>query len=262
MSGGPSPGSGGPAAPGERRLRDAWEAFAKTARPFEASELEGPIVAFVPHADDETLGFGGLYRELLLRGTPVDLVLVTDGTGSHPGATGHDADARRDVREGEFRAAVEALGGETARLRFWRKPDTRLPHLDATEEKACVEEVRRLLDAGGYATVLTPWRRDPHGDHRAITSWVLAARRTADAPAALLEYCVWLGQQGSVGDFPVAARGGLVRVNVSAHVAAKRAALRAHRSQLGRVFDDPAGFTLPESLAATVERDYEYFLRS
>ena len=252
-----------PAADTRAALTSAWDAFAKHARPAEAADVApGPVLALVPHADDEVLGFGGLYRELMLSGVPVDVVLVTDGTGSHPNATGHDAKQRRDVREEEFRAAIEALGGEASRLRFWRKPDTRLPHLDTVEEKACVEAVRRELESGHYRTVLTPWRLDPHGDHRAITSWTLAALRTLDTPPHLLEYCVWLGQQGSVADFPTDDLSRLVKVNVTAHVPVKRAALQAHRSQLGHVFDDPTGFTIPDALAATVERDFEYYLRA
>ena len=237
----------------------AWAALTARARSVDASTIEGPVLALVPHADDEVLGFGGLYRELTLAGTPVDLVLVTDGTGSHPNASGHDAEARREVREGELLASVAALGGAASRVQFWRKPDTRLAHLCPTEEKACVEQVRRTSDVGAYRTILTPWRRDPHGDHQAITSWVLAALRTMAEPPRLLEYCVWLGHQGGVGDFPTDVDARLVKINVSAHVPAKRAALQAHRSQLGHVFDDPEGFTIPASLAATVERDFEYY---
>ena len=237
----------------------AWAALTARARPMEASAVEGPVLALVPHADDEVLGFGGLYRELTLADVDVDLALVTDGTGSHPNASGHDARARREVREAELLRSVEILGGAAAWVQFWRKPDTRLPHLSPAEEKACVEQVRRAIETGGYRTVLTPWRRDPHGDHQAITSWVLAALLTMSERPRLLEYCVWLGHQGGLGDFPTDEGEHLVKVNVTAHVPAKRAALQAHRSQLGYVFDDPDGFTIPDSLASTVERDYEYY---
>ena len=241
-------------------LAEAYAAFTHRARATDAATVLGPVLGLVPHADDEVLGFGGLYRELSRRGVGVDLVLVTDGTGSHPNASGHSREQRRDVREAEFREAVARLGGEMSRVRFWRKPDTRLPHLTRAEEAACVEDVRRAIERGGYRTVLTPWRRDPHGDHRALTSWVLAALQATGAPPRLLEYCVWLGHQGGVGDFPAAATAELTKVDVSAHVAAKRHALRAHRSQLGGVFADPAGFTIPAALAASVEHPFEYFL--
>ena len=241
-------------------LTAAYGACTQRARPVDAAAFAGPVLALAPHADDEVLGFGGLYRALVRRGEGVDLALVTDGVGSHPNAAAHSPEQRRDVREAEFLAAVEALGGDTSRVLFWRKPDTQLPHLSDTEEKACVELVRRTLEGGGYRTVLTPWRRDPHGDHRAITSWVLAALRTMAEPPRLLEYCVWLGHQGGVGDFPDADAEGLCKVDVSAHVEAKRTALQAHQSQLGAVFDDPDGFTIPDSLAATVEHPFEYYL--
>lgn len=243
---------------------DAWAAFAKTARPVAVDAFVGPVLALVPHADDEVLGFGGLYRELRDRGVAVDIVLVTDGVGSHPAASGHTPEQRRDVREAELREAVRRLGGQHPHIEFWRKPDTRLPHLSPADRAQCVAQIEKTLRGNSHETLLTPWRLDPHGDHRAITEWALAALdliEASDRPT-LLEYCVWLGHQGSDTDFPDAAAVDLLKVDVRAHKEAKRHALEAHQSQLGAVFDDPDGFTIPESLAASTQRDYEYFLRS
>ncbi len=248
----------------EMPYAEAWTAFAKTARLLSPSAVAGKVLALVPHADDEVLGFGGLYRELLDRNVAVDFALVTDGTGSHPAATGHNPMQRRRVREAEIREAIRRLGGQHTQIEFWRKPDTQLSHLSPARHKRCISQVARTISGGSYATVLTPWRLDPHGDHRAITSWVLAACQLlhpAERPA-LLEYCVWLGHQGSTADFPAPGTVDLVKVDVQAHKNAKRHALDAHQSQLGGVFDDPTGFTIPASLAASTQRDYEYFLRS
>ena len=232
------------------------------ARPASAREFPGPILALVPHADDETLGFGGTLARWTASGTLVALVLVTDGTGSHPMARAHDAERRREVREAEFDSALQQLGATGARVEFWRKPDTRLPHLDGAARAACVEAFAKTLRDVGARTVLTPWRRDPHGDHRAITSWVLEhlAAVSPDERPLLAEYCVWLGHQGSAADFAGAEQLELVAVDVAQQRARKRAALAAHRSQLGGIFDDPDGFTIPASLAGTVERTHEFFL--
>ncbi len=248
----------------EMPYAEAWAAFAKTARPLSPNAVSGKVLALVPHADDEVLGFGGLYRELLDRNVAIDIVLVTDGVGSHPKAAGHNPGQRRRVREAEIREAVRRLGGQHTQIEFWRKPDTQLPHLPAARRRRCISQVAKTIRGGSYATVLTPWRRDPHGDHRAITEWVLAALPLLESTErpTLLEYCVWLGHQGSAADFPAAGTVDLVKVDVQAHKAAKRHALDAHQSQLGGVFDDPDGFTIPASLAAATQRDYEYFLRS
>jgi hypothetical protein len=44
-----------------------------------------PFVVLSPHPDDETLGTGGLIAEACTRGQEVDVIVVTDGSGSHPG---------------------------------------------------------------------------------------------------------------------------------------------------------------------------------
>jgi hypothetical protein len=51
------------------------------------------------------------------------------------------------------------------------------------------------------------------------------------------------------------------RLDITASLAAKRAAIAAHRSQHGGVIDDdPSGFVLPAALLAVFERPYEVFL--
>lgn len=239
-----------------------WDRFAATARPVGWTAFPGPVLALVPHADDETLGFGGLLAQWCAAGVPVEVVLVTDGVGSHPQAAGHDAAARRDVREAELRAALVALGAQDVKLRFWRKPDTQLAHLDAESREEAVEQISATLQRGQHRTILTPWRLDPHGDHRALTAWVLTHLQTLNPSARplLAEYCVWLGHQGDVAAFAGTEQLDLVAVDVRAQRDRKRRALATHRSQLGQVFDDPDGFTIPASLAASVEREAEYFL--
>ena len=113
-------------------------------------------------------------------------------------------------------------------------------------------------------TVLTPWRRDPHGDHRATTAQLVAARDLAGATATrTLEYAVWLGHQGDARDFPTPGEASVYRFGCSRGLAArKRRALAAHRSQFGEVFDDPTGFTIPHTLAAGVETGREYYFEA
>ena len=53
------------------------------------------------------------------------------------------------------------------------------------------------------------------------------------------------------------------RLDISAHLAAKRAAVNAHRSLRGLVIeDDPEGFVLPEALLDRLLRPHEYFITS
>lgn len=231
----------------------------------EVRDLPTPVLALVPHADDETLGCGGLLAGLFADRAEVHVVLVTDGAASHPNSGTHDAAQRRDVREGELRAALAALGGADARITFWRKPDGQLPDMNPADRRTAVDEFRGWLVAGSYGTVLAPWRRDPHGDHVATTDWLRAALESTgpgdQQPPMVLEYRVWTGHQGDPGAHPTPDDGvrGLA-FDVAGFRPQLRHALAAHASQSSDVFDDPDGFTIPPGLAATVERDREVYL--
>jgi LmbE family N-acetylglucosaminyl deacetylase len=41
-------------------------------------------MVLAPHADDESLGCGGLIAELVAKARPPMIVILRDGTGSHP----------------------------------------------------------------------------------------------------------------------------------------------------------------------------------
>ena len=45
---------------------------------------DGGLVVIAPHPDDESLACGGLIAEAHAEGRPVRVVIVSDGTGSHP----------------------------------------------------------------------------------------------------------------------------------------------------------------------------------
>ncbi len=244
--------------------QQAWQELVAKARWVEPKTLHGPVLALVPHADDETLGFGGLLAELQTLGVEVDLVLVTDGGASHMASNTFNRVERCQVREAEFNRALDLLGHTQGRRRFWRKPDARLGQFNDAEVADIFAELDALHHEGHYATVLTPWRRDPHGDHEAIAAWTLAwlDKMPADERPELLEYCVWLGHQGSSDAFPAADPANLIAIQVEHLIEQKVAALQAHRSQLGLVFDDPEGFQIPTSLIASVLRPNEYFLQS
>ena len=240
-------------------------ALRRRARPLTTRSIGPPVLALVPHADDETLGCGGLLAGLFARGADVHLVLVTDGGASHPRASGHTRAQRAAVREAEFAEAIRHLGGRGGdALRFWRQPDGALDRVDGGHQRASVAELADWLRRGRYRTVLTPWRRDPHGDHRATTELLWAARALAGAPAPrVLEYPVWLGHQGDARDYPLTGEAQVYYRTCSRGVALrKRRALAAHRSQFGGVFDDPTGFTIPPALAAGVETPREYYFEA
>lgn len=143
------------------------------------------VLIVVPHPDDESLALGGLLADLAARAMPIEIVLVTDGEGSHPHvpALTHAMLAR--VRRDELTAAVAALGVDA--------PVRRLALPDGGIEHAASELANALDDAlagSARALVLAPWCEDGHSDHDAAGR---VARDVARARGAdIAHYLVWV----------------------------------------------------------------------
>jgi len=206
------------------------------------------FAVLAPHPDDESLGCGGLIAAASAAGHPPPVMILTDGAASHPGSTAFPPPAVAALREGEVRAAVRALGLPDDRLHLLRLPDAAAPHDETVS--ATVAEI-----AAGCDTLLVSWRHDPHCDH--FAAYLIARRAAARLGARLLEYPIWgwtLPDETAIADPPV--RGW--RVDISVHLAAKRQAIAAHRSQHGAVItDDPEGFVLPDDFLAIFRQPWE-----
>ncbi len=234
-------------------------------RPAAFAATLGPTVVIVPHPDDESLGCGGLLALLRRAGQPVSVALVSDGTMSHPGSAVFSAPARRAVREGELRHALALLGVPTEPL-LLRLPDGAVPAGPARPGFAeAAGRLREFLVETRPATVLLPWRRDPHPDHRA--SYQLAQAALAGLPAAprQLEYVVWAWQRAAPADLPQPAdRVAGFRLAIDAVLPQKLRAIAAHRSQVapGVFTDDAAGFLLADDMLARFRQPFEVFFET
>ena len=231
-------------------------------RPARFAASLGPTVVVIPHPDDEALGCGGLLALLRRAGHAVQAVLVSDGTMSHPASREFPPAARRAVRETELRLALSILGVEDERLLTLNLPDGAVPDAGPAFE-AAVRRLRELLEAQPPATILVPWRRDPHPDHRATAQIVTAALSGLAAPPRRLEYVVWAWQRAAPEDLPRpedAVFG--FRLNIKSELGRKQRAIAAHRSQVapGVFTDDPAGFLLSADILAHFTVPYEVFL--
>ncbi|MCA9670279.1 MAG: bacillithiol biosynthesis deacetylase BshB1 [Myxococcales bacterium] len=181
-------------------------------------------LALAPHPDDAEICCGGLLASLAARGYDVGILDLTAGELATQGTP--------EQRAEESRLAAEALGlGVRENLGL---PDGGLDAGDREQLAQLVGALRRLRPE----LVLAPYREARHPDHVAASA--LAERavffcglRRFDAPGAhapfrpraLLSY-----------QMRVALRPSFV-VDISAHVEAKRTAIRAHASQIAR---DPA----------------------
>ena len=221
---------------------------------LEALLPDGPALILAPHADDESLGCGGLIAEACAQGWPPVVAILTDGVGSHPN---YPPARLRALREQEAAVATGLLGLPRDRLHFLGLPDTAAPLAGPGFERA-VAELARLRRRHGCGVVLAPWRHDPHCDHEAAAAMAAAMARAEGV--RVLSYPVWGWTLPPDAMLPRAAVTGW-RLDISAHLAAKRRAIAAHASQHGGLIaDDPAGFQLPPGLLSVFERPYEVFL--
>ena len=227
--------------------------------PPETVRSWGRTAVLAPHPDDESLGCGGLLATLAAAGVPARVVVVTDGTQSHPGSPSYPAGRLRDLREAEATEAVAALGLDPGAVTFLRHPDCGLP---APGTDAFDRAADRLAGALGRAeTVLVPWRRDPHGDH--VATWELAATAAArlDDPPRWIEYPVWAWTRADTEAAPQDGEATAWRLDIGGVLPAKRRAVAAHRSQLTALIDDdPDGFRLAPEMLAHFDHPWELFL--
>lgn len=210
-----------------------------------------PLV-LAPHADDESLGCGGLLSACATSGGRPAVLVVTDGVGSHPNSHSYKPIRLRALREDEARTAARELGLSPERLAFLGLPDTAAP----TEGAAFTDTVDAIvaaMRAWDCHALLAPWRHDPHGDHLAAHLMATEAARRCDALHRA--YPIW---GLTLPDGPPAVGW---RLDISAQLPRKRRAIAAHRSQYAGLIDDDAnGFQMEPSFRALFETQYEIFL--
>ncbi|WP_426490280.1 PIG-L deacetylase family protein [Hymenobacter sp. 102] len=231
--------------------------------PAAAASL-GSTVVVAPHPDDESLGCGGLLALLRQAGQPVWCVLMSDGTMSHPNSRRFPAEARRQLRQQELRTALTALHIPAEALLCLDLPDGAVPLPTDTAGQAAVQALTEFLTATQPATVLVPWRRDPHPDHRATTALVQAAVDTLRPAPRVLEYVVWAWERAAPADLPQPGEVEGWQLDISPVLAQKQLAIAAHHSQLpgSPIDDDPTGFTLTPSMLAHFARPQEVYLET
>ncbi len=219
--------------------------------------VDWPALVLAPHADDESLAFGGLIAEAVARGREVSVLVLTDGTGSHPNSLTWPPERLQAQRELEARAAVAILGLPADRIGFLGAVDTRAPH-DGPELESLVARLGDLCRARGVRTVLTCWRHDPHCDHEAAS--ILVARVCARLGLRHLEAPVW-GWTLDAAAVVDSALPRAARFDVAAHRERKRRAIGAHLTQTTRLIDDsPAGFLLEPAMIALLDQPHEVLI--
>jgi LmbE family N-acetylglucosaminyl deacetylase len=215
--------------------------------------LPSRFLLLAAHPDDETLGAGGLLARLSRDGVRCDVVVLTDGEGSHPSSPTHPPERLAELRRIEVAHALQVLA-PAARLTFEGLPDGRL-----TEKDVEGALLRHLGDGEDTRTlVAAPWRRDGHTDHDAVGR--AAAEVCAARDIALLEYPIWLWHWGTAEDqAEELAELALYRLDAEDHER-KCSALALHVTQTAPLSDAPGDeVLLTPGVVEHFRRDVEAF---
>src|SRR5689334_20017120 len=213
-------------------------ALRTVARDETSTSATRSALVLAPHPDDETLGCGATILRKVAAGTPVHVLVVTDGRHSHRSAALPPLELA-ELRRKEMAQAAERLGLPGDALSWAGFEDGTV----AEHEDELAALVGRLVAEHRFDEVFATCADEPHPDHAAVGR---AARRgAASHPAArVLEYPVWLWgswplRRGDRFGSTLRATGMVlgrraVRVAAGNHRAGKLHALDAHASQLRR----------------------------
>jgi len=97
----------------------------------------GKTLVVAPHPDDESLGCGGAIALLREFESEVKILVLSDGTLSHPNSVKFPPEKLRETREREMLHALEILGVAADAVDFFRYRDRSVPNkiLKITEKR-------------------------------------------------------------------------------------------------------------------------------
>jgi LmbE family N-acetylglucosaminyl deacetylase len=229
--------------------------------PPETVRSWGKTLVVAPHPDDETLGCGGAIALLRRFGLPVSVLFISDGTKSHPNSQKYPPLRLRDLREREASDALVLLGADASAPTFLRLPDGAVPTHNTPGFTEAATQCHTYLADGKPQTILLPWRRDPHPDHRAVSQITQAALSQLAGKPRLLEYPVWAWERAAPEDVPQPQEARAFRLDIREAADVKQAAVAAHQSQVTHLIDDdPHGFWLSPEVLAHFARPWEVYL--
>jgi LmbE family N-acetylglucosaminyl deacetylase len=218
------------------------------------------VLIVAPHPDDETLGCGGAIALLADRGYRVKVLVISDGTGSHPNSQQYPAHRLQSIRSQETIAALSILGVKPSAIAFLQLKDGAVPTITSPTFQEAKALCRDYLQATLPDTIFLPWRFDPHADHRASWQLIQAAILSLGITPQIIEYPIWdwdLKQQQQVSNL---SRFNGWRLDIQSVLSRKIQAIGSYRSQLGQLIDDdPHGFCLSAEILTNFTRPWEVY---
>ncbi len=178
-------------------------------KPSELVLENAKCLCLVPHADDESIGMGGL---LSLCPKLFDVVLLTDGRKGIKDVSTEDA---INIREDEFKCALTAGGVNS--YKFLRAEDKKL--LDSFD-------LFKVIDVSSYDYIFVPNIIDQHPDHKAVSLLLQRLLQSGAKVKSDLKICfyeVW-STLGLVNVF----------VDISDVIDKKKAMINCYKSQIAQ----------------------------
>jgi LmbE family N-acetylglucosaminyl deacetylase len=218
------------------------------------------VVIVAPHPDDETLGCGGAIALLCQQGYDVKVLVVSDGTLSHPNSRKYPAPALQSLREQETLKALAILGVDQEAVTFLQLKDGYLPFPTSLDFQTAKILCQNYLKKVRPDILFIPWRADPHSDHRATWQLIQTALKDLEIKTKCIEYPIWdwdVQQQKQISSLNKILGW---RLDITTVLEQKLQAIAAYQSQLGQVIDDdPSGFCLAPELLVNFRRPWEVY---
>lgn len=223
----------------------------------------GRTLVVAPHPDDESLGCGGAIALLREAGAEVFVLVLSDGTLSHPNSKKFPPEKLRTLREAEIKNALEILGVEEKNVEFFRYRDRAVPPENSDNFNEIIGRFGEYINLIKPETVLVPWRRDPHPDHRAAFQIADSAKRKFHGNLKIIEYPIWLWEIAETADAPREGEVAAWRLDIKNVKDKKRRAINEHKSQITDLIDDDAeSFRLSPEVLENFAVDWEVYLES
>jgi LmbE family N-acetylglucosaminyl deacetylase len=221
------------------------------------------VLIVAPHPDDETLGCGGAIALLCQLNIAVKVLVVSDGTKSHPNSLAYPPPALKKLREQESLAALAILGVAPEAVTFLGMPDGEVQI--ARESPKAIASISQYLTNLAPSTIFLPWRKDPHPDHRASWQLFMTASQDLTNPPRMIEYPIWDWDTKQRGDFKddLTKRINAWRLDISNVLELKKKAIAKYRSQISDLIkDDPQGFRLTPQMLQNFTQPWEIYLET
>lgn len=224
---------------------------------FVQTKTNSPILIVAPHPDDETLGCGGAIALLRRLNLPVEVLIVSDGTKSHPNSLKYPPFALKNLREAESLTALAILGVKSEMVTFFGLPDGAIDLSSQCE--TAIELCRNYLTRIAPSVIFLPWRNDPHEDHRASWEFLRLTSRNLSPSPRLIEYPIWDWDTQQRRDFSESVHAW--RLDITSVLDLKKQAIERYRSQISNLIDDdPQGFRLSAEMLQNFTQPWEIYL--